>query len=113
MKPDNPNTSVGMSENVEGLLCYLIGWVTGVFFLIIEKKSRFVKFHALQAIIAFLPLFVLRYLVVYIPAIGTILSWIIGVGVFLLWLLCMYKAYNNEYFKLPIAGKLAEQQLKK
>ena len=111
MKEDNPNTSVGMNENVEALLCYLLGWVTGVFFLLIEKKCKFVRFHALQAIIAFLPLFIIKYAVVYIPAVGSILYWIMNIAIFLLWILCMYKAYSNEYFKLPFAGKLAEQRI--
>jgi uncharacterized membrane protein len=44
---------------VAGLLCYLLGFITGIVFLVVEKKSGFVKFHAKQSTITFLGLFVI------------------------------------------------------
>ena len=46
-------TSTGLKENTAGVLCYVLGWVTGIVFLIIEPKNKFVRFHALQSIITF------------------------------------------------------------
>src|SRR6202044_3468799 len=39
----------GMSENVAGLLCYVLGWITGLIFYLIDKRP-FVRFHAAQSI---------------------------------------------------------------
>ena len=44
-------STTGLEPNVAGLLCYLGGWITGIIFLVIEQKSRFVRFHALQSIV--------------------------------------------------------------
>ena len=44
-------TSTGLDENVAGLLCYILGWITGIVFLVIEPDNKFVRFHALQSII--------------------------------------------------------------
>src|SRR5260370_36913559 len=41
--------TAGLDENVAGLLCYILGWVTGLIFLLIDKRP-FVKFHAAQSI---------------------------------------------------------------
>jgi hypothetical protein len=40
--PEQPanKTSTGMQENVEGLLCYLGSWITGLIFFIIKKIAR-------------------------------------------------------------------------
>ena len=46
-------TSTGLASNVAGLLCYVGGWISGIVFLVIEKKSKFVKFHAWQSIMTF------------------------------------------------------------
>ena len=49
-EPKKTSTSTGIQENVESLLCYLFGWVTGLIFFLIEKDSKVVKFHAMQSI---------------------------------------------------------------
>jgi len=46
-------TSTGLQENIAGLLCYVLGWVTGIIFLFIEKENKFVRFHAVQSIVVF------------------------------------------------------------
>lgn len=51
-KPE-AESSTGLSANVAGLLCYVAGWITGIVFVVLEKKSIFVKFHAWQSIITF------------------------------------------------------------
>ena len=46
-------SSTGLAENVAGLLCYVLGWVSGLVFILIEKENRFVRFHAIQSIYVF------------------------------------------------------------
>ena len=49
-------SSTGLDANLAAMLCYAIGWVTGLIFFVVEKDSRFVKFHAMQSIIVSLAL---------------------------------------------------------
>jgi len=105
-------TSTGLQENLEGLLCYLLGWVTGIIFLIIEKENKFVRFHAVQSIIVFGAYTVIAIIFGWIPFIGWILTSLLGILAFILWLLLMYKAYQKQMYKVPIAGNFAEKQIK-
>ena len=100
-------TSTGMDENVAGLLCYVLGWITGLIFFLIEKKNKFVRFHALQSIIVFGVLNLALIVLGWIPIIGWVIAWIIWVLMIVLWILLMVKAYQGEKFKLPWAGNLA------
>ncbi len=103
------STSTGLAENVAGLLCYVLGWVSGVIFLLIEPKNKFVRFHAFQAIIVFGILNVVSVILNVIPFIGTVLAWLVGVLSFVLWVVLMVKAFQATRYKLPWAGNLAEK----
>ena len=102
-------TSVEMDENVAGLLCYVLGWISGLVFFLIEKKNKFVRFHALQSIIVFGVLFLACIIIGWIPFIGWVIAWLISVLAIVLWIVLMVKAYQGEKFKLPWAGNLAEK----
>lgn len=102
-------TSTGLDENVAGLLCYVVGWITGLVFILIEKENKFVRFHALQSIIVFGVLFLAAFIIGWIPFIGWVIAWLISVLAIVLWILLMIKAYQGEKFKLPWAGDLAEK----
>ena len=112
-KTKESKTALGIDENIEGLLCYVLLFVTGFIFLLIEKKSRFVRFHAMQSLIAFLALFVISAVAGIVPLFGRVVSSLLGILTFVLWIFMMYKAYNNELYKLPIAGDFAEKQSEK
>jgi len=102
-------TSLGMIENFEALLCYSFGWATGIIFLILEKKSRFVRFHAMQALVGFSGLTGAMIVLVMIPRVGSLLAsclWLVGVG---LWAVLMWKAYKGEWFRLPLIGGFARK----
>lgn len=104
-------TALGIDENIEGALCYVLGFLTGILFLLLEKENKFVRFHAMQSIATFLPLFVIGFVIGMIPFIGwgiAILLWLLQV---VLWLLLMLKAYQGETYKLPIAGDIAAKQI--
>jgi uncharacterized membrane protein len=105
-------TSTGLDANVAAALTYAIGWVTGLAFLVMEKDNRFVRFHAMQSTIVFATLSLGFILLQSIPLLGMLLSVFIVIPLSaVLWLLMMFKAYQGERFKLPIAGEMAEQRL--
>jgi len=99
-------SSTVLEENVAGFLCYLLWFVTGIVFLVVERESRFVKFHAKQSTITFLVLFVILLLIGWIPIIGAMV-WILSL---VLWLLLMIKALQGKRYSLPIVGKVVEEK---
>ena len=123
-------SSMNMEENIASALCYVLTWVTGIVFLVLEKENKTVKFHAWQSIFTFIPLMVLGWIVGWIgapkvsyggfyaysydPGIPALIwvFWLIWLLSVVLWLLLMYKAYQGEKFKLPVVGDLAEKQVK-
>ena len=98
-------TSSGLEENVAGLLSYVVIWITGLVFILIEKENKFVRFHAMQSIIVFVPLNILLIIFIWMP----IIMWIIWVLGAVLWIVLMVKAYQGAMYKLPVAGNLAEK----
>ena len=106
-------SSTGLSPNIAGLLCYVVGWITGIVFAVIEKKSKFVKFHAWQSIMTFGILTVANLLLFWIPIVGWILSWIILIVGLILWIILMVQAGTGKMWKLPGVGDWAEKQASK
>ncbi len=102
-------TSTGLEENVAGLLSYVLAWVSGLFFILMENKSKFVRFHAMQSIIVFGSLNIISIVLGAIPFIGWGVASVVGVLSFVLWIVLMIKAYQGTMFKLPWAGDLAEK----
>jgi uncharacterized membrane protein len=105
-------TSVGLDSNVAAALAYAMGWVTGVAFLVAERENRFVRFHAMQSAITFGALCVAWLISLSVPFFGLLFAvFIIPPFSVVLWLILMFKAYQGEQFKLPIAGDIAEQRI--
>ena len=102
-------SSLGMDANLAGALSYVLGIISGLLFFLLEKQSRFVRFHALQAILFSVGWFVLSFVGGFIPILGVVLSVLLTLGGLIAWVLLMVKAYQGEYFKLPIAGDIAEK----
>ena len=108
-----------MAENVAGLLCYSLGWVTGLIFFLIDKRP-FVRFHAAQSMVVFGGLQIIDIVLgrmfvaslysggVMTLSMGSGLLSLLGLLAFVLWILLMIKAYQGERFKLPIVGDFAE-----
>ena len=109
-----------LTENVAGLLCYVLGWVTGVIFFLIDKRP-YVRFHAAQSIVVFGGLHFLNIVVAMIFGagfmmmggfgafgLGAALYGLISLVAFVLWILLMVKAYQGEKFKVPVAAGIAE-----
>ncbi|HXE32981.1 MAG TPA: DUF4870 domain-containing protein [Verrucomicrobiae bacterium] len=119
--------TAGIDENVAGLLCYIFWWVSGLIFLLIDKRP-FVRFHAAQdiafnivmAIVMFVfwivvivLTFVTAFLHIPIGILSVFLWPVVGIAFFGTWIFLMYKAYNHEMFKLPIIGDMVEKMLNK
>ena len=105
-------TSMNLEVNIAGLLCYVLGWVTGIVFLVLEKENKFVRFHAMQSLATFLPLSVIAVVFSFIPFIGSVISSLIWIIELILWLILMFKAYKGEMYKLPVVGDFAEDHIK-
>ena len=110
--------SGGMQENVASALCYALGFITGILFLVLEpyNRNRTIKFHAWQSIFYSVAYVILNILIGFLWAAtwawgSMFMLWtLVRLGFFVLWIVLMYKAYNNQRFKLPVIGDLAEKQ---
>ena len=128
---EKEKSSMNLDENVASALCYVLTWVTGIIFFVLEKDNKTVRFHAMQSILTFLPLTILGYIFQGILGVSyatnTYYGYTYGVPtlspfyyvgvliyfvIFILWLFLMYKAYQGEKFKLPFVGDIAENQVK-
>ena len=115
----------GLSENAAATLSYVLGWITGIIFFLIDRRP-YVRFHAAQSIVTFGGLHVIRMcLGIFFGfgwafggpfgfsnwgggfGIGLALFAILGFVGFVLWIICMIKAYQGERFMVPIAGDIA------
>ena len=109
-------TDSGLDQNLAGALTYFLGFITGILFLLIEKKSRFVRFHAMQSTILFGGAFAVNFVFGYVPVINVfwwILTIPLGFLLLVLWFYLMYMAYQGKEYKLPVVGDIAEKQLGK
>ena len=115
----------GLSENAAALLSYVLGWLTGIIFYLIDRRP-YVRYHAAQSIVTFGGLHILRGIVAVVFGLGwwwgggwhggmgvrwaggLFVLWALGILTLVLWIYCMIKAYQGERFKLPIAGDIAE-----
>ncbi len=112
-----------MTDNMAGALAYLLGFITGILFLVLApyNQNRNVRFHAFQSIflniawiVAWIAVTIISIVLHTIPVLGAIISILlnicIGFGFFILWLYMMFKTYNNQKVSLPVIGPLAEKQ---
>ena len=121
-------SSTGIDENIAALLSYIFGWVSGLIFFLIEKDSRLVRFHAMQSIllnavaaVIGIVLWIVWFSLAIISSmvsetLGFLVSAVVGLLIFVFWIgllvglvLCLIKAYQRQFFKLPVIGNLAEK----
>ncbi len=122
--PGGAKTNLGLEPNVAGLLCYVpccVGLVFSVVAAIVEKQSRFVRFHAFQsllvhavAIVLWIGINVLQVVlgVAGLGAVGLLLSlvgMVVGVAFLALTVFLMIKANAGEELELPVVGPMARQ----
>ena len=109
-------TASGLQENVAAALCYSLGFITGILFLVLEpyNKNRNIRFHAFQSIFLSVFFAIVHYAIFFVGMASWgalfILSPLISLAFFILWLFMMWKAYNNERIVLPVIGDMALKQ---
>lgn len=101
------------NENLMGAVSYLLGFITGIVLLLVEKQSKFVRFHAMQSTILFGGLFIINVGLGFIPLLGWLAGLFLSLLGFILWIVCLWKAFQGEMYKVPYVGNLAEKQLAK
>ena len=117
-----PNTATGLAPNVAGALAYLLGPITGIIFLVLEKDNAFVRFHAMQStvfgvlwIALGIALSILSGLLTVVPVLGWIVGLLLSLGIgavgLVIWLVLMWKAYQGQEWELPVAGPIARKQV--
>jgi uncharacterized membrane protein len=105
-------TSTGLEANLAAALSYLVGFVTGAIFLVVEKENRFVRFHAMQSTLVFAAIVLIDILLQIVPILGALaVVFLVIPASAVLWLVLMYKAYQGEEFKLPFFGDIAAQRI--
>ena len=113
-------TSTGLDPKLAGLLCYVLGIITGLIFFLIEKTNDVVRFHAAQSIVVSIAMFVLWIALGILQFIVWQVSWtlggvfsmlmtLVGLGMFIVWVLLMIKGYSGTKWKLPVIGDIAER----
>jgi uncharacterized membrane protein len=115
-------SSTGLAPNLAAALSYLFPPIGGIVLFVIEKESRFVRFHAAQAIMVGLALFAVWLVVTLVigivgivPLLGgmvaALLTFAVGAGAFLLWLVLTWRAWQGEEWQLPVLGDYARNLL--
>lgn len=98
----------GLPKNTRAALTYVLWWVSGLIFLLIDKDPD-VRFHATQSIVVF----GLITLALFVPIIGWVLSPLFMVIGLILWIFLIIKSFQGEKVKVPYLGDFAEKQLGK
>lgn len=122
MNTPSANSSTGLADNLAGALAYVLGPISAIFFLVVEKQSRFVRFHAMQSLLVGVALIILNFalnilhaILARIPLIGWLMSLglalVVGLASLVLWLALMYAAYRGQEWELPVIGREARKLL--
>jgi uncharacterized membrane protein len=114
-KPNTDNLLANFEPNVVAAFAYLFPFITGIVFFVLEKKNKFVRFHAFQAILFWLAFMIAWSLAqsLVIIYIGQVLEPLVRITGILVWLFLMWKAYQNVEYELPYIGKIAREQANK
>jgi uncharacterized membrane protein len=99
-------TSLGIEANIAAAISYF--WIVGLIFFFVEKKNRFVRFHAFQALAWGIAFFIVGIVLDYLPYVFFVgylahVAWIVGA------VYAAVQAYNGKWFKLPVVGDMAEK----
>jgi uncharacterized membrane protein len=109
MAEEVKKSGLGLPRNTAAALAYVLWWVTGIVFLLLEKDDKFIRFHAMQSIITFGGLSI----IMMIPFVNILLFMPVMIVGIVLWLVLIIKAYKGEEFKLPVIGDFAKKQVEK
>lgn len=105
-------SSTGLPSNVAGALTYLLGIFSGVFFLLVEHRDSYVRFHARQCTLTFLVVVVISLVLSSLPGVGWMLNAVFSLMVMVVWAVLLFKAFTGERYKLPYLGELADRHIR-
>ncbi len=118
------SASSGLTSNVAAALAYVLGFITGIIFLVLEpyKRDRFVRFHAMQSIffsvacIVFsiawnIAVNILMSITLWMGGVLAPLGLVLSLGFFVFWLYLMYQAYSHREFRIPFIGAIAAKRV--
>ena len=125
--PGPRGSSTGLDSNIAGGLSYVLGFITGIIFLVVEKEDRYVRFHAAQSVVLSVALLVLWVafsilgaIVQVIPGLGPVLGmllflvWgVVGLAAFILWIVLLIKAFTGNEWEVPVIGEQARRVILK
>lgn len=115
-------TSTGLDPKLAGLLCYILGPITGIIFFLIEKSHAVVRFHAAQSIVFGVAWIVLWVVFTVFSIVLYRIDWTLGnvfnlvtllvwLGLFIVWIVLLIRGYSGQKWKLPILGDMAERMV--
>jgi uncharacterized membrane protein len=105
MAENNKQTS-SIPQGIAGLLAYFIPFFGGLFFLIIEKENKLIRFHAVQSILLWIVFVILAAILWWVPVVNILLY----LFILLVWIFMMYQALMERMFELPVIGDIAKRQ---
>lgn len=105
---ESKKATFGLDRNMANAATYLLGWVTGLIFLLVEKEDKEIRFNAMQSIILSGGLMIISF----IPVIGLILAPFLGIIGLVAWIVLLVKTYQGEKIVLPIVGEYAKKYSK-
>src|SRR4051794_35606197 len=105
-----PTASSGLNDNIAGLLAYF--FIPAIIFLVLEpfNKNPFVRFHAFQGLFLGLVSIVGHTILTFIPVLGWIILPFFSLAIFILAVVAAIKALQNQKWKIPMIGDMAEKQ---
>lgn len=113
--------TTGLSSNIAGLLSYICMPITSIVFLLVEKENLDIRFHAWQGTIFgvgyIAAVLALQIMAAILGAIWSVLGIIVaffvpvlGLVTFVVWIVCLVKAYQGEKWRIPVIGDIAAKK---
>lgn len=121
------DTTTGLAPNIGAGLAVLFSFISGIIFLVVEKRSQFVRFWAMQSTVVGLGLFafnvaswILGFILAHIPVVGWfaglflgLVGLVVGLAAFVLYVIMLIKAFTGEEWAVPGLGRFVRQMLAK
>jgi uncharacterized membrane protein len=115
-------TTTGLEPNIAAGLSTIATFITGIIFLLLEKRDAYVRFWAMQSIVFGVAWLVVAIVFGVIHTFLHALFWPLAVlwGLFslvvelvfmVIWIVTMIQAFSGKQWEIPFLGKIARQQL--